>query len=461
MNKRTCLILICSLLCLVLLLGACGKRSGSASDSLPKISIQDWEGVYAEELAQRGVLTLSPLDDRSFSVIVDWPSSAYELSHWEMTGVYDGEKDSFVYKDGVRIDKTFDEAGRENDKIVYTRGSGSFSLTGSSIVWTDSEPSGNGAVTFIFSMSQDEYQRQQTVVSTPAPAPVTVETAPKEGDKDEGKAEEEPDTPARDPAKYPIITKSPTDETVKVGGSCAFVARYENAIWAVWHFVSPDGKTDIPYDEINEKFPTLDVWHGMYSTMKLNNIPLELNGWSVYCRYTNNNGSTDTKSALITVLSGADTTTAAAPEPSPAPSTVTVANEWKETLDLDTAVKGSGVSFTALPDPSIPEGLKLKTYRYLDPIIEASYADADGTSRLIIRKSDEKSGQALSGDYNIYSKSWNLPYKGVVLHCTGNGETVNTLTFDKDGHYSISCRIGADGKGLTAEQLKSILSGIL
>ena len=50
-------------------------------------------------------------------------------------------------------------------------------------------------------------------------------------------------------------------------------------------------------------FPTMKILNGMYSTMKLENIPLEANGWKVYCRYTNNAGSADTASALITVKS--------------------------------------------------------------------------------------------------------------------------------------------------------------
>ena len=99
----------------------------------------------------------------------------------------------------------------------------------------------------------------------------------------------------------PVVTKSPTGETVNKGGSCFFAARYQNAVWAVWHFVSPDGKTDLTYQEASKQFPTMKIINGMYSTMKLENIPVEANGWKVYCRYTNSAGSTDTASALITV----------------------------------------------------------------------------------------------------------------------------------------------------------------
>ena len=101
----------------------------------------------------------------------------------------------------------------------------------------------------------------------------------------------------------PVVTKSPTSEVVGKGGSCFFAARYHNAIWAVWHFVSPDGKTDLTYQEASKQFPTMKILNGMYSTMKLENIPAEANGWKVYCRYSNKAGSVDTASALITVKS--------------------------------------------------------------------------------------------------------------------------------------------------------------
>ena len=100
---------------------------------------------------------------------------------------------------------------------------------------------------------------------------------------------------------YPVVTKNPTDESVEEGGSCWFVAYYENAIWAVWHFVSPDGRVDLPYDQINTFYPKLEVTKGYASTTQLKNIPLELNGWKVYCRFSNEVGITDTSMATIYV----------------------------------------------------------------------------------------------------------------------------------------------------------------
>ena len=102
----------------------------------------------------------------------------------------------------------------------------------------------------------------------------------------------------------PRITKNPTDEWVAVNGRCQFVSRYENAINAEWHFVSPDGKRDLTYVQAQKEFPSLKIIMGNTKDMTLDNIPQSLSGWRVYCRFSNNVGSANTGSALITVLPG-------------------------------------------------------------------------------------------------------------------------------------------------------------
>ena len=107
----------------------------------------------------------------------------------------------------------------------------------------------------------------------------------------------------------PKVTKSPTGETVNPGGAASFVARHERAIWAVWHFVSPDGTQDITYTDIKAQFPNLTVTGGDQGTLKLSNIPAEMNGWKVYCAFRNYVGTTNTDSALITVTGQGQTGT--------------------------------------------------------------------------------------------------------------------------------------------------------
>lgn len=148
---------------------------------------------------------------------------------------------------------------------------------------------------------------QQPAASTPAPeAPVAEPTPAPTPEPTPAPTPEPTPTPTPAPTEAPppgspTVTKSPTNETVVEGGSCYFVAKYIDATWAVWHFVSPDGNTDLTYEEAQKEFASMEIIDGMYSTMQLQNIPLAANGWSVYCRYSNKVGSVDTARATITV----------------------------------------------------------------------------------------------------------------------------------------------------------------
>lgn len=129
--------------------------------------------------------------------------------------------------------------------------------------------------------------------------PETAPASEPEGQDPEALPEE---SPAPTPT-LPRVTKSPTDETVEEGGSCLFLAKYENAEYAVWHFVSPDGQTDMTYEAAQTAFPTMEILNGMYSNLQLRNIPYAANGWKVYCRYSNTGaGYVDTGMAQLTVI---------------------------------------------------------------------------------------------------------------------------------------------------------------
>ena len=372
-------------------------------------------------------------------------------------------------------------------------------------------------------------------------------------------------TPAPEP---PYITKHPDSVTVPEGGACQFEAGYINAIWAVWHFVSPDGQTDITYEQIGQRFPTMQVANGMYSTMQLSNIPIGADGWKVYCRYTNNGGSTDTRSAVLTVtrkpdpvdfglagdymdslgqrasmkitgpaslyyitihwggswnesaewtFSGSFDSTGVlrytdctkktvtydssgssssvvnysggtgsliyfattgtiswednqeamgqncrfvrGTAPTAEPTNPPAVNEWADTSDLNAAIANSGVDF--MPPVALPEGYFLDTYSSRPGIIEARYSDSGGTGALVVRKSASVSGDSLSGDYNAYSRYWDIVLKGVTVHCKGDGSTANVALIDSGiGHFSIVCHPGQEGRGLNPDNINTLVNGM-
>ena len=147
-----------------------------------------------------------------------------------------------------------------------------------------------------------------TPVATPAPSPVAT-----------------PAPTAAAQSNLPRVTKSPTGETVPIGGKCQFVAKYENAKWAEWHFVSPDGTRDLTYLDAAKEFPALKIVNGYAKDMTLENIPEALNGWKVYCRFSNDFGSVKTEQAAITVMgTGAVATGTGSPKVTKSPTGETV-----------------------------------------------------------------------------------------------------------------------------------------
>ena len=107
-------------------------------------------------------------------------------------------------------------------------------------------------------------------------------------------------------------------ETVDKGGNCWFVAKADNYQSLAWHFVSPDGQTDLTGAAVQEAHPEMEILNATTPNLQLKSIPYSANGWRVFCRYTNAAGYKDTDAALITVR-GAETAAAATPTPTPSP----------------------------------------------------------------------------------------------------------------------------------------------
>ena len=403
-NRSLAFVLVCTL-CLTVFLSACGmpgflqKNDGADINSdinvpvVSSINMMDLEGVYTEQLAHRGTLRLTATDSQTASIVIDWPGSASESAHWEMTGTYDAQKQAIVYNDAVMMEQTTNTSGMTSNRLVSSSGTGRFTVSGKNLVWTDdlayigSDPS---TFTYASALGADT---SSLVMATPTPTAgsgsisVPVQSASPSAVPVSSPAVTATPAPSATPAPTPtpvptagpgspVITKDPTDETVQIGGSCWFVANHRGAILARWHFVAPDG-TDLQYDEAAAKFPTLQIHNGEYDSMKLSNIPAELNGYRFYCRFSNNNGTVDSKSALLTV-EGAGNVTAANTDASAA--TANAANAPKVTKDPtdETVSPGESAYFVARHTGAIlarwhfvsPSGAD---YEYNDAAIAAEF----------------------------------------------------------------------------------------
>ena len=260
------------------------------------------------------------------------------------------------------------ETGSATGEDVTGTGSGSSSEAGST---TSGDTTGTASGSFT------------EATPTPDPTPTTTPTptsAP---------------TPTPTPSR-PVVLKDPTDETVDVGGDCWFIADYSNALYAVWHFVSPDGKTDYSYDDpaVATAFPGLRIENGDLSNLHLLNIPAEMNGWRACCEYRNNTGSTRTNYAVVHVNGAAavnpspspSPTPTATPSPTPSPSATAIPSPSPET--------SPNVQVSPTPEttdhPTAPQKRGGKIFLLFGAVTVLVGAVAIGTILLVSRRMSEK-----------------------------------------------------------------------
>lgn len=139
---------------------------------------------------------------------------------------------------------------------------------------------------------------------------------------------------------------------------------------------------------------------------------------------------------------------------------VNMTNPWTETKDLEEAVKGSGVEFDP-PQEINPYGLEYPMsffkYEYMEGTIAAYYENVN--DELIIRKSTKFEGKEdLAGVYETYTKTWEESFKGLAVTCEGDGTLISVASFSVDDtHYTITFDPAQEDRGLTADQLSSII----
>ncbi len=99
-----------------------------------------------------------------------------------------------------------------------------------------------------------------------------------------------------------VITKSPTGESVQVGGAAKFVARAQNAERVVWRIVSHDTTNTVQASEAADFFPGVQVSGLGTATLALSNIPKSMDGWRIEAQFWNGNRHAESYGAEITIV---------------------------------------------------------------------------------------------------------------------------------------------------------------
>lgn len=99
----------------------------------------------------------------------------------------------------------------------------------------------------------------------------------------------------------PTVTKDPTGETVVEGETALFVARADNADKIVWYLVNRDSSVWLDESDYQTRFPGLRASGWSTDTLKLEKIPLELDGWFARAEFIGKGGTTLSKPAEIIV----------------------------------------------------------------------------------------------------------------------------------------------------------------
>ena len=145
-----------------------------------------------------------------------------------------------------------------------------------------------------------------TPMPTPVPAPTLVPTpAPTPSPTPTPAPTPTPEpTPTPTPVPMgppPVITKQPTGETHYVGDSCMYIANANGFTSAHWTAVTPTGE-DMDMQTFRNTFPNCSTVGDNTGTLTINNISMEMNGWSFYCTFDNMGATTDTNAVGLHVL---------------------------------------------------------------------------------------------------------------------------------------------------------------
>jgi len=123
-------------------------------------------------------------------------------------------------------------------------------------------------------------------------------------------------------ASAPEVITHPEPQIVIEGGKCTFTASAKGDTGITWRLRSPDGSEDFPFTDAPKHFSGLKVSGKNSNKLTLSKIPGEMDGWLVYCCYSNKTGKTNTDMVPLFVTDRSGNRIngdAAAPAATPAP----------------------------------------------------------------------------------------------------------------------------------------------
>ena len=149
------------------------------------------------------------------------------------------------------------------------------------------------------------------------------------------------------PAKptFLSITKNPTNENKKVGGTATFVACSNIYDSLSWTFVSPNGGEYTPANFVAGSVASVS---GEYSTtISVSNLEDWMNGWGAYCTFYYQGQTARTSTAYISINGGS--TPAPAPAPVPVPDGGTFYGSVVDWNYSSVSVNLDGTTIAAIP----------------------------------------------------------------------------------------------------------------
>ena len=150
------------------------------------------------------------------------------------------------------------------------------------------------------------------------------------------------------------ITKSPGAETVEEGGSCNFTAHANNYKTIEWYFEK--GSSKVAATDAASVFKGLKISGTGAEKLKLSNIPLEMNGWKVYCVFKTPGESKTTKSCSLKVTAKKNSKATAAPTQAPTkapqPTATAVPEDTAPAATAETAPTPLPVNQSGTPQPT-------------------------------------------------------------------------------------------------------------